>query len=152
MSNIHERLVLFTVQAYLENSIKEGLTKEDLHYRIVSGISSYKMMRRFSEDELKTVRELGEHEYMQNLKDIQISHIVYALELLKLLVDDGYKFHIGVSMRKLKMGRATFAIDMLKLKDKNIDDYEKTKAIIDESVVVAKQFFYYTQEQLKAVK
>ena len=149
MNKIHEKLVLFTIQSYMENAIKDGLTNEPLHHRIVSGVSSYKMMGRFSSAELKLVRDIGEHAFMWKIKEVQISFVVYALELLKLLVDEGYKFDIRVSHKKLKMGKATFAIEMLKLKNRDSESYNETKEIIDVSVLTAKQFFYYTKEQIE---
>ena len=151
-NKLHEKLMLFTAQLYIESAIKDGLSKEPLHHRIVSGIASYKMMRRFSADELKLAQDIGEHEYMKELKKQEISYIVYALEILKLLVDDGYKFDIRVSHKKLKMGKATFAISMLDLKRRDSKEYLKTKDIIDVSVLTAKKFFYYTQEHINKLK
>lgn len=147
--NIHLKLVLFTVQAYLEQALKDGTSKDDLHRKIVRGINGYRVFRRFTRDEHKRIVALGEDEYMQKLRSVEISFVVYALELLKLLIEDYNKFSIGVNKKALKKGgRGTFAIAMLAKKKENIEEYEKYAQIISTSIITAKQFYYYTKEKL----
>ena len=146
----HEALILFTVQAYLERSIAGGITIDLFHRQIVGAIEAWKTMRRFSIEEVKLITEIGNDEYMQKLKQQEISFIVYALELMKQWADNaGRNDTINVSKKKLKRGRATFAIDMLSLKKRDIEKYKETKQIIDDSVVNAKHFYSYTLERLE---
>jgi len=144
----HLKLCLFTAQAYMERAIKDGLTKEPVHYRIVGGIESWKMLRRFSSAEHKAVVAIGEEKYMQKLKDQHISFVVYALQLLKRCAET-YSFTIGVGKKHLLKGRGLFVVGMLDLKRRDNEKYKELKAIIDESVINANKFFDYTQEKLK---
>ena len=156
MSNpyrVFNKLILFTAESYLTNAIDEGLSAEPLHKSIVSGIRAYMSMGRFSKEEAKLMIKLGEHECIQNLTKTEISFVVYALELMKLYVDNvprEYRksIHLGVSNSKLKMGRATFAVSMLKLKQRDIKQYNETKDIIDQSVLTAKKFFLYCEDEI----
>ena len=150
---VFNKLILFTAEAYLTKSIDDGLSNEDLHRRIIGGIRAYMVMGRFSGREAAILQSIGEDEYMQDLRAREISFVVYALELLRLWVELVPKekrknIHIGVSDKILRKGRATFAVSMLNLKKKDEAKYKELRQIIDESVLVAKNFFYYTQEKI----
>ena len=145
---LHEALMIFTAEAYLTRSIEDGLTDDPFHRKLVSGINSYRTMRRFSKEELELVVDLGKEEYMEKLKQIEIAFVIYALQILKRAAED-YTFIIGVGRKKLLKGKAEFAIDMLKLKQRDKEKYQSTKAIIDESVIVANRFYDYTQNHIK---
>jgi len=148
--NTHEKLILFTVQAYLESAINDGLTKEPMHKRIVGAIEAWKMMRRFSTDEAKTVQELGKDEYIENLKKQEISFVVYAMQLLKLWAEDEdyTKTTLNISKKRLRHGRAFFAVQMLRKKQEDPAKYQELREIIDASVLDAKNFYYYTKGRL----
>ncbi len=123
----------------------------------MSGIKSYQVFGRFSADEQKILQELGEHEYMQKLKVVEISYVIYALTLLKLWVEQVPRnvrknVYLGVSNKKLLKGRSHFAISMLKLKQTDEMKYKELRGIIDDSVLTAKKFFSYSMEHLVKVK
>lgn len=147
------KTILFTVEMYLSRALAEGTTREDFHRKIVSGIRSYQTMGRFSSVEAAKVSAVGEHEYMKKLKEIEISYVVYALELIKLWVThvpEKYRknIYLGVSSKKLLKGRATFAVAMLDLKRRDSKKYEELKNIIDQSVITAKNYYFYLEEHL----
>jgi len=144
---LHLAMVLFTVQAYLERSIHDGLTKEPVHFRIVSGIEGWKTMRRFNLKEVEILQDLGKDDYMGKLKNEEVSFVVYALQLAKRAVE-AYDFHIGVGKKHLRKGRANFALEMVKLKYNDNDKYKELRQIIDASVINANKFFDYTMEKL----
>ncbi len=154
---VFNKLMLFTAEAYLSKAIEDGLTDETIHKKIVSGIRSYMVMSRFDQEEAKILQKLGEHEYMENLKKSEIAFVVYALEILRLYIEEipqQYRksIYLGVSNRELKKGRAYFAINMLRLKQRDAKQYEETRIIIDESVLTAKKFFMYCENQLVTKK
>jgi hypothetical protein len=107
-------------------------------------------MRRFSKDEAKHLIKLGDDPYMEKLKQAEISYVVYALELLKLWeADVDYKkSSIGIARSQLKAGRATFALDLIKLKRRDSEQYKETRQIIDDSVITAKKFYSFTKENV----
>jgi hypothetical protein len=145
---VHLKLCLFTVQAYIETELVAGKTNETLHKRIVSGIESWKIFRRFSKEEALLIAMIGEDEFMQKQKQVQIAFIVYALEILDLTIAR-YKFDFGVSRRKMRGGRAFFATAMLREKRNNPERYAELKEIIDQSVLTAKKFFDYTDNRIR---
>ena len=147
------RLILFTAEAYFARAIEEGLTQEPLHKKIVSGIRSYMTFGRFRKEEAKLLQELGEDPIMQKIKAIEISFVIYALELLRLWVTEVPRkarksIYLGVSNKKLLMGRATFATTMIQMKRKDEDVYKEKREIIDSSVINAKHFFSFFEEKL----
>ena len=154
---VFNKLILFTAESYLTNAIEEGLSTEPLHKQIVSGIRAYMSMGKFSKVEADAMIKLGTHKFIQNLTQTEISFVVYALELMKLYIDEvpqKYRkaIYLGVSNKKLKLGRATFAISMLKLKQRDPEQYVKTKETIDQSVITAKKFFAYCEDQIVTKK
>jgi len=150
----HEKLILFTAQAYFEAALKDGTTQEPLHKKIATAIEAWKMLRRFSAKERNLVVKIGEDEYMQKLKAEGVSFVVYALELIKLWADDAdyRKSSINISKKRLRMGRATFAVEMLKLKQKDEEKHKELREIIDVSVLTAKNFYHYTKEKISEAK
>ncbi len=150
---LFNRLILFTVEAYLTKSKEDGHTDDEMHNRLISGIRAYQTMGRFSQEEAKLLQELGETETAKKIKQKEISFVVYALELMKLWIEEvpvQYRksIYLGVSNKKLKLGRATFAMGMLRLKKEDKERYDNLKEIIDESVINAKHFFGYFQNEL----
>jgi len=150
----HEKLVLFTAQAYFEAALKDGTSQDPFHKKIATAIEAWKMLRRFSSKEHKLVVDIGEHDYMQKIKNTEISFVVYALQLMKLWAEDAdyRKSSINISKKRLRMGGATFAIDMLKLKQRDSEKHKELRAIIDQSVLNAKNFYYYTKEKISEAK
>ena len=147
---LHEALILFTVMESLGKEVNTGVSKDPLHRKIVGRLKAWSTMRRFSQEEAKHLIELGKDAYMEKLKETEISYTVYGLELLKQWVEDPRfaKRSIGVSKDKLKLGRAAFAVDMLKLKKRDEAQYKETKKIIDDSVLTAKKFYSFTKDNI----
>jgi len=154
---VFNKLILFTAEAYLSKSVEDGLTVEPLHKKIISGIRAYMVMGRFSKEEAKLLQNLGKHKYMQDLKKTEIAFVVYALELLRLYTEEvpqqfRKNIYLGVGNRELKKGRAFFALSMLRLKQRDAEQYRETREIIDTSVLIAKKFFMYCEDQLVTKK
>ena len=151
--SVFNKVILFTVESYLSKSVKEGITKEDMHRKLVSGIKSFMTMRRFSKSESELIIELGNHEVIQRLKKQDIAHVVYAMELMRLWVTNVPKevrknIYLGVGNKKLLSGRAYFAMSMLRIKQTDKKAYDEKKQIIDESVLTAKHYYSFFEEQL----
>ena len=150
---LFNRLILFTTEAYLARSIEEGLTQEEFHKKLVSGIRSFMVMGRFSKEEQKLLQELGEDPIMEKIKMTEVSFVVYALELMRLWVTEVPRkvrknIYLGVSNKKLLLGRAYFVKTMLHLKQTDEESYKEKRQIIDDSVLNAKHFFAFFEERL----
>jgi len=147
------RLILFTVEAYISRALEEGLSKEPFHQKIVSGIRGYMTFGRFSKEEAELLQKLGEDPVMQRIKAQEISFVVYALVLLKLWVENVPRearkgIYLGISNKKLLMGHSAFAITMLQMKRQNEEMYKDKKQIINDSVKNASDFFSFFEEKL----
>ena len=148
--NLHEALILFTVMETLGKEVVAEVSTDPFHKKIVGRLKAWSTMRRFAPDEAKHLIELGKNPYMEHLKRSEISYTVYALELLKQWANDPdyRRSAIGVSKTQLRAGRAVFALDMLKLKTRNVEKYSETKQIIDDSVITAKKFYSFTKDNV----
>ena len=146
--NLHEALILFTVMETLGKEVTAGVSTSPFHKDIVGRLKAWSTMRRFAQDEAKHLIALGSDPYMEQLKKMDISYTVYALELLKQWANDPdyRRSAIGISKAKLRAGRAVFALDMIKLKKRDAEKYADTKEIIDDSVITAKKFYSFTKE------
>jgi hypothetical protein len=147
------KLILFTVEAFMRNALKEGLSNDPMHYKLVKGIDRYRVLCRFNKEQHDKILEFEKSAIVQKIKNEQMSHIVLALELMKQWVEQvpyHYRKNIalGVSNKALVKGRAAFALDMLELKSRDKERYTETRRIIDEAVVLGKHFFNYALEFL----
>ena len=147
------RLILFTAEAYLSSAIKEGLTTDPLHKNIVSGIRSYMTFGRFSKEESMLLQELGKDPIVENIKTVEVSFVVYAMELMRLWVlnvprEVRKNIYLGVSNKKLILGRGHFVKSMLHLKQRDEESYKEKREIIDASVLTAKHFFAFFESKL----
>lgn len=150
---LFNRLILFTVEAYIARAIEDGTTHEDFHKKLVGGIRSFMVMGRFSKKESERLQKLGEDPIMEKIKNQEISFVVYALELMRLWVTEVPRevrknIYLGVSNKKLLLGRAYFVKTMLHLKHTDEESYKEKRQIIDESVLNAKHFFSFFEEKL----
>ena len=151
---IFNKVILFSVEAYLSKSIKDGYTDEKLHKDIVSGINSYRMMGRFSRAEQNIVSIIGTDEFIRKVTGAEFSHVIYALELLRLWVtevprDARKHIYLGVGNKKIKGSLSMFVISMLRLKQHDKEAYAEKKELITSSKIRAKQFFFYMEEKIK---
>ena len=147
------RLLLFTCEAYLSSAIKEGLTTDPLHKNIVSGIRSFMTFGRFSVAESKLLQKLGKDPIVEKIKTVEVSFVVYAMELMRLWVlnvprEVRKNIYLGVSNKKLLLGRGHFVKTMLQLKQTDKESYTEKREIIDVSVLNAKHFFAFFENKL----
>jgi hypothetical protein len=144
--NTLNKLILFTAEAYMSNALKEGLTHDPFHQKIVNGINNYSILCKFDKEQHSKVVAFGETEIGKKLRESEFSHIIFSLQLLQMWIDRvprEQRRHIalGVSNKKLLMGRASFALDMIKLKQRDEEKYAETRQIIDEAVLMGRHFF-----------
>ena len=151
---IFNKVILFSVEAYLSKSIADGFSDEKLHKDIVSGINSYRMMGRFSRAEQDIVSIIGTDEFIRKVTDAEFSHVIYALELLRLWVtevprDARKHIYLGVGNKKIKGILGIFIMSMLRLKQHDKEAYATKKELITSSKIRAKQFFFYMDKKIK---
>ncbi len=145
------KLILFTAFEYLDNAIKEGMTKEPEHMKIAGAIRGYKTFSKFSPEQSEIVIAMGKEPVLKAITEIDISYVVFALELLKLwceLVDKKDRPHLNISDKRLKSGRSMFVVSMLKLKQEDTEKYNELRTIINDSVITAKKFIMYVHRRL----
>jgi len=142
---LHEALILFTVQTYLEHALEDGSSEEQLHRDLVAGISSYKMMRRLNLKEHNLIVKIGQNERLKELNKQKISWVIYALQLLILATKDyDFIFGSGAGKKKRLNSLNIFIMYMLKEKHQNKEIYDEKKIVIDESKLNAKHFYNLT--------
>ena len=150
---LFNKLILHTASAYTEEAIKDGLTKDPLHLKLNGGLKSLQSFLRFSPSEAEYLQSFNGDQTLERIKRVEVSFIVYAMELLRLWVEHVPKEHrkhiyVGIGEKHLKKGRAHFTMQMLELKMRDANTHKEKRQIIDDSVLSAKHYFNYFEEKL----
>ena len=150
------KVILFTIESYIEKCKEEGTEPTEFHLKLLSSIKGWKTFHMFNVPEAKQVIKIAEEEGLQKILDTPVSFLVFSLELIKQLTEHHNKDGIpkkdrpflNIAEKKLTGGRALYAVSMLKLKQRDEEQYRETKEIIDQSVITAKHFFDYHLQRL----
>jgi len=145
------KVILFTIEKYIDQCIKEGTEPTPLHFRILGAIKGWKTFHMFSELEAAKVIGISKDPGLKKIIDIHVSYLVFALELIKQLTEQTpkqYRPMLNISPKKLVAGRALYAVSMLKLKQRDEEQYKETKDVIDDSVIAAKHFFEFHAQRI----
>lgn len=146
---IFNRVALFTVQEYL-NRYKESAMLEEVHGKLRTAIGGYLIFHKFNKDQAKQVVKVTTSDEFKKICDHQISDIVFALEFIKLWVEDipkQHRPHLGIADHRLVMGRGTFAIAMIMMKKQDESKHAEKRQIIDDSVITAKHVYAYLKKE-----
>ena len=149
------KIILFTVDTYIDRMKEDKLELPEILDRVKIGLVSYKRSNLFTKEEAEVAMKLGKDENLQKIVHTEISHVLFILTIIKLwveLVPKRERPFLNISDRKLKQGKAIYAIYMLKEKQINKENYEEKKQIIDTSVLTAEQFMSYHFEILNKIK
>ena len=147
------KLILHTAEAYLTKAYEEGMTKEPMHIKLLSGLRAFQTFGKFSAEEAKLLQSFSQDPILERIKNQEISYVIYALSLLKFWVEEvplkaRKHIHLGVGNKKLLMGASAFAIFMLKQKRQDETIYKEKKQIINKSVLNARHYFSFFEENL----
>ena len=150
---IFNKLILFTAEAYISGAAKDNMQMDSIHYKIMSGVRAYMSMGRFSRDEMMYLQTLSEDPELKSITQQNIAFLVMSLELMKLWVNEVPKefrkhIYLGVSDKRLNIGRANYAIGMLKTKQQDPERYKDLKEMIVHSSITAKRFFAYHHRKI----
>ena len=102
-----------------------------------------------TKDDMEIISRISSDEDFKKILSTQVSFLVFVLELMKLWVDTVPKEHrpnLNINDKKLRIGRAMFAMSMLELKQKDKDKHEELSNVIQDSVLTAKHFFGYHEK------
>jgi len=145
------KVILFTIESYIDKCIEEGTEPTPLHFRILAAIKGWKKFHMFSVQEAEQVIKIAEDKGLRKILDEQVSFLIFSLELIKQLTEQTpkkYRPVLNISPKKLVGGRALYAISMLKLKQQDEEQYKETKNVIDTSVITAKHFFEFHAQRI----
>ena len=140
------KIVLFTIDTYIDrikaDKIQMPKVFNDLKYSIIT----YKRSNKFTQEEGKEVLEFAQTQEMKDIIEIEISHIIFLLTIIKIWVSTVPKKErpiLNISDRRLVKGKAEFAMAMLKMKQSDKENYEVKKEIMNTSVFTAEKFMDY---------
>ncbi len=149
---ILNKLVIFTALEYIQKAVEEETTYErEFMLRILGQLKAYRVMHRFNQEEANMLTRLGEEPAMKAIREKEIDFGIYSLSLLTLWIERIPKKerpHLNISDAKIMKLKSNLIMDVLRLKQKNKDSYERVKEIVDDSKLVAKQFFAHVEESL----
>lgn len=129
---------------------KEGHIPDICHRIKTAGYNSA-MINQFDKDERNMLRTITQTDEFEEIKKVDISMIVMALEVMKLWVLDIPKKKrplINISDKKLMMGKNLYTIYMLKCKKENREMYDQQKEIITSSAEHARIWYNYMRSSL----
>jgi hypothetical protein len=152
---LFNKVLLFTVDMYIDKMRQEGVELPEILNKLKIAIVSYKAHNKFTKEEADFILKCKDDEKLQSIVNVEISHIIFILTLIKLwveLVPKKERPILNISDKKLIKGKAEYAILMLKLKYSDEKAYKEKKAIIDKSVDTAEAFMDYHLNLLKEDK
>ncbi len=141
------KVTLFTALEYFEAHRAETELPKKAE-KIYSALKMYQILHNFKPSEVRII--LSESDEIKKITARPVSYIVFALHLLKLWSEAVPKQSrdLAISDKHLKYSRAIFMEDMLKLKMKDEETYQKKKEVIDDSIKVAEDFFSYQMQYI----
>jgi len=145
------KLILFTIEGYIDKCIEEGTEPTPLHFRVLGAIRGWKKFHLFSTREAAQMMKMSEDPDLKKIVEVPVSYLVFSLELIKQLTEQTpkeYRPMLNISPKKLVAGRALYAVSMLKLKQRDEEQYKETKDVIDDSVIAAKHFFEFYRQRI----
>ena len=146
---MHNKLILHTVDMYLEKALENDCYQKDNIRLLRSKILGYKTFHKFTKAESDEIIALGTHQYMVRLRERHVDYAVYALSLLAEWVERRDKKDrpaLNISDKRMLEMKSNLIMDMLMLKKREPEIYNKVKDIIAESKMVAKMYVTYTEE------
>ena len=147
------KAILFTILEYLEKAtLAENAYERDKLLRLKSCISGYRAFHKFSREEALYLTELGKRKEMIRLRENEVDWAIYALELMYMYITTIHKKdrpHINFSDAKIKLLKAHLITDMLRLKQNNIESYDRVKEIINDSRITAKMYIGLLYKEVK---
>ncbi len=148
--NVLNKVTLFTVLEYIEKQRKEhkDMYHADELIKLSGAIKGYQTFHRFSREEALVVTELGKEPSMQKLKETEVDYAIYVIELLYLWskLPKAKRPHLNYSDAKIAKLKSNLVMDMLRTKD--TENHAQVKEIIEQSRLVAKQFFGFFESRL----
>ena len=147
-TSLKQRLVLFSVEAYLDDISVETTYNYPAMLELKSAISAYIITHRFSKEEHKLVLALADTDVMKAMTDTEVDRNLFSIELLYLYVTKIPKkdrAHLNISDKRLTSLKSTLIVDMLKLKHDNPDSHLRVKSILDDTRVAAKRYYSHIE-------
>jgi len=151
MTKVFEKLILFTIEGYLDDIAAKTTYNYEFVLKIRSAVRGFMTFHRLNKEEYDKVMALAETDYMKKLRDVQVDRTLFALELIHLWVSLNPKKEratLNISDKKLLHAKAELVMDMLKLKSKDEDSYRRVKEIADDSRITAKGYYGYAESFL----
>jgi len=150
-TNLLNKIILFTTDIYIDKMKKEGVVLPKILQNLKSAIITFKYQNKFTNKEKETVLVLNKNEELQKIIHIELAHVIFILTLIKLWVEIIPKKDrpmLNISDKRLKRGKAEYAMRMLQLKKENEQEYKNKKELIDRSVDTAEKFMTFHLNQL----
>ncbi|MBD3822885.1 MAG: hypothetical protein IE916_00050 [Epsilonproteobacteria bacterium] len=156
ISDTLTKVVLFTVQLYIEKAKEEGLEPSDELMFIHNRINQYRKKCKFKpEESIFLARHRESSEELNKILHIPVSFLAFAPEILKLWAKDyppEARPFLGIPENLLMMGKGIFAKSMLTIKAEGKEDYyNENKEIIDASVETAELWYGWHKKTIRGI-
>lgn len=146
------KVALFTVLHYTEQTDPRSYNYTFM-VKVRAAITGYLQFHKLNQEEASFIIEIGKHERLQELTEIQIDYNIYAMEMLSLWVEfvpkQERQYALNISDKKIMQAKAKMIMDMIKFKQTDQEKHAKVKEIIQDSQKTARAYFEYIREQIE---
>ncbi len=149
--SVFQRLIIFTVEGYLEDITADQTYRYDFMIRLRSAIRTYMRCHKFTQDEAKVVISLSDTPFMLALAELEIDRTIYALELLVLYIKEIPKADralLNISDKKIIQIKTDLIMDMLKMRRDKPDAHKRVSEIISDSRINAKKYYSFCETEI----
>ena len=149
MNSIGRRVILYSVEAYLDDINDERTYQYESLLKLRGGIRTYMHSHRFSNDEYKVVSKLAETPTMIGMSEMEIDRTIFAIELMYLYVyniDKSKRAHIGMSDKKIYNLKSIMTFDLIKLKRTKPKSHSRVSDLVVETRVAAKKYYGFIDQ------
>jgi len=151
-TKLFSKTMLITVLHYAEHANNNTYNK-DFIVRLRGAINGYLTFHKLNTKESQQVIEIGKREFITKLKETEIDYSVHLMALMehwvKLIPKEDRRNALNISDKKILQNKSKLILDMLQLKSRDKDEYNRVKLIVSDSELVAKKYAYYLSEELR---
>jgi len=144
------RAVLAQCYLWIDNHTNERDGElPDICYKIRTAGYNSLHINRFSQEEADMLKELTSKDEFKHIREVDISLIVMALEVMKKWIEDVPKKDrpfININDKKLLFGQNSYFKYMIAVKQKNPEIYQNQKDIMTTTSVNAQLWYSYIKK------
>lgn len=151
MESVFHRLILFTIEGYLDEIEPEQTYQFAFMLKLRGSLRSYMKGHRFDKYEYEIVKEIAETEFMKRANEMQIDRVIFAIEMLYLYtskIEKKKRAVLRISDDKIMNIKRGIIMDSLELKNRNEADHARVTEIVRETRINARKYYEFCESHI----